>query len=49
VINAQGKISPRRGEGPHRQRALLEEEGIVFEVNGSVNLSRYAWDPEAER
>jgi methylated-DNA-protein-cysteine methyltransferase-like protein len=48
VINAQGKISLRRGEGPHLQRALLEDEGIVFEENGRINLSRYAWDGEAE-
>jgi methylated-DNA-protein-cysteine methyltransferase related protein len=48
VINAQGKISPRRGEGPHLQRALLEEEGVEFEENGRINLSRYAWDGETE-
>ena len=44
VINAQGKISLRRGEGSSKQRELLEEEGIVFEENGRVNLSRYVWD-----
>ena len=44
VINAQGKISLRRGEGPFLQRSLLEEEGIEFEENGRINLSRYGWD-----
>ena len=48
VINAQGKISLRRGEGPFLQRTLLEEEGIEFEENGRVNLSRYGWDGEPE-
>jgi len=48
VINAQGKISLRRGEGPFLQRQLLEEEGIVFEENGRVNLSRYGWDGDVE-
>lgn len=46
VINAQGKISLRRGEGPFLQRSLLEEEGVEFEENGRVNLSRYGWDGE---
>lgn len=46
VINAQGKISQRRGEGPFLQRNLLEEEGIVFEENDRVNLTRYGWDGE---
>jgi len=48
VINAQGKISLRRGEGPFLQRTLLEEEGVVFEENGRVNLSRYGWDGDLE-
>ena len=48
VINAQGKISLRRGEGPFLQRTLLEEEGIEFEENGRVNLSRYGWDGDVE-
>jgi len=48
VINAQGKISLRRGEGPFLQRTLLEEEGVVFEENGRVNLSRFGWDGDLE-
>lgn len=40
VINAQGKISER--SGAHRQRQLLEDEGIAF-VNDRVDLQRYQW------
>jgi methylated-DNA-protein-cysteine methyltransferase related protein len=39
VINARGRISTH-GD---RQRALLESEGVIFESDGSVDLSRYGW------
>lgn len=32
--------------GGDRQRALLEEEGVVFRANGTVDLTRYLWDGE---
>ena len=45
IINAQGKISPRGfGMGSQRQRALLEEEGILFDDQGSIDLSVFGWD-----
>ena len=40
VINSQGKISVRAGS--QKQRALLEEEGIVF-VRDKVDLKKYGW------
>lgn len=43
VVNARGEISERPG-GSHRlQRALLEEEGIVFDDRGRLDLQRYRW------
>lgn len=45
VVNAQGKISPRPGHGPHIQRILLEEEGVIFDKKDRLNLSLYVWDP----
>jgi methylated-DNA-protein-cysteine methyltransferase-like protein len=45
VVNAQGKIS-LPAKGGSRQRELLEEEGVEFEDNGRINLSRYGWDGE---
>lgn len=44
VINAQGKISLRKGSGPQKQRALLEAEGIVFDERDRVDLKRLLWD-----
>jgi len=38
VINAQGKVST----GPY-QRELLEEEGIVFDARGQIDLERFGW------
>jgi methylated-DNA-protein-cysteine methyltransferase-like protein len=45
VVNAQGKISPRPGHGPHVQRLLLEEEGVEFGKDGRLDLARYGWEP----
>lgn len=46
VINSKGEVSPRKhGDGQLRQRARLEKERVRFDLNGKVNLKRYAWDP----
>jgi methylated-DNA-protein-cysteine methyltransferase-like protein len=44
VINSQGKISPRPGEGPARQRQLLQEEGVSFDEEGSVDFNQFGWE-----
>ena len=50
VVNARGQISPRRKPGyDEYQRLLLEEEGIVFDAEGRVSLTRFQWRPEAAR
>jgi methylated-DNA-protein-cysteine methyltransferase-like protein len=47
VINSQGKISPHGdGYGTSIQRRLLEEEGIVFDAAGKIDLKKYGW-PDA--
>ena len=47
VINAQGRVSPRRQTTVHLyQQELLEQEGIVFDA-GRVDLKRYRWDPDS--
>ena len=48
VINAQGKISQRRGAGGEEQRNLLEEEGVVFDDRDRVNLAIYGWEGPPE-
>jgi len=43
VINSQGKISLPEGKGYEEQRQLLEDEGIIFDDRGRIDLSRYRW------
>ncbi|WP_008311109.1 MGMT family protein [Leptolyngbya sp. PCC 6406] len=47
VINAKGEVShsPRRNGTDYLQRALLEDEGIVFTPAGKINLRQYRWQP----
>jgi len=44
VINSQGKI-PEHGDGigSAMQRQLLQEEGVRFDRNGSVELNKVGW------
>jgi methylated-DNA-protein-cysteine methyltransferase-like protein len=45
VINAKGMISPHGfGMGTAIQRTLLEEEGVVFDLEGVVDFEKYGWD-----
>lgn len=47
VINHRGQISPRYpAAGPWLQRLLLEQEGVVFDAQGTVDLARYRWQGE---
>jgi len=41
VINSKGEISERAGA--NRQRVLLEEEGILFDAKGRIDLKKYGW------
>jgi methylated-DNA-protein-cysteine methyltransferase-like protein len=44
VINSRGAISlPAGSPGATLQRALLEDEGVVFDEKGRVNLKVYGW------
>jgi len=46
VINVKGEISGRSNTDYERlQRLLLEEEGIAFNSDGRVSLTKYRWDP----
>ena len=46
VVNARGEISLRRERGIEPiQQQLLEAEGIEFDGNGRLNLSRVQWRP----
>ena len=44
VINSRGEISfPAGSPQADEQRRLLEQEGVVFDGRGRVDLRRYAW------
>lgn len=44
VVNAQGKISLRPGQGSNKQRELLEAEGVEFDARDRIDLKLYGWD-----
>ncbi len=44
VVNAQGRISERGGESTAEQRLLLEDEGVVFDAGGRIDLAIYGLD-----
>ena len=48
VINAKGEVSPRAcGEGARVQKALLEQQGVIFNANNRIDWKRFGWRPGA--
>jgi methylated-DNA-protein-cysteine methyltransferase-like protein len=47
VVNASGGISTDR-EHPGLQRAMLEAEGVRFDREGRIDLTRFGWKPRAK-
>ena len=46
VVNRSGAISTSRLSGvAQRQRAILEHEGVEFNVEGEASWERFGWDP----
>ena len=46
VVNRDGKTTPAFAFGGEDvQRNLLESEGIVFSLDGTVDLKEYLWRP----
>ena len=44
VINSKGKISPHgAGFGSAMQRALLDQEGIIFMEDNSIDMRAFGW------
>lgn len=47
VVNREGKTAESFAfGGGDIQRQMLEQEGIVFEKDGCIDLSKYIWKPE---
>lgn len=47
VVNVQGRLSvaARYPDGRLMQQALLEEEGVIFDAEGRLNLQEHLWEP----
>ena len=43
VVNSKGEISQRDGLGELEQRERLQDEGIVFNKHGRINLKQFGW------
>ncbi len=48
VINHYGGLSTYKVGSGELQRVLLEEEGISFRTDGTIDLNRYQWRPGLE-
>lgn len=49
VINREGRISLPPGNGFEQQKALLEQEGVLFSTGGKIDLEKYLWNPVRSR
>ena len=48
VVNREGKVAESFAfGGGDIQRQMLEQEGIVFETDGHIDLNKYGWKNEA--
>ena len=45
VVNSKGGISVRPSHAYELQKSLLKEEGIVFEEEDRIELTRFLWIP----
>lgn len=44
VVNSKGGISPRSGGDSHQlQRWMLEDEGVEFGPDGTIDMNRFGW------
>ncbi|MEW5796297.1 MAG: methylated-DNA--[protein]-cysteine S-methyltransferase [Candidatus Zixiibacteriota bacterium] len=49
VINSQGKISLKPGQGYELQKKLLQKEGVKFGRGGQIDLKKYQWVPRRRK
>jgi methylated-DNA-protein-cysteine methyltransferase related protein len=45
VVNRNGKISLKPGQGYEKQMKMLLNEGIFFDEYGRIDFSQYLWWP----
>jgi methylated-DNA-protein-cysteine methyltransferase-like protein len=49
VVNREGRISLGKFQGEVEQKELLEEEGVVFDHTGRIDLKQFVWRPEKSK
>ena len=48
VVNRNGQISLRPGNGYETQKQILQQEGVSFDNDDKINFDRYLWAPLSE-
>ena len=43
VVNSKGEVSERDGLEAKRHKLLLEDEGVMFNVRGRIDMKKYGW------
>ena len=46
VINSKGYISLKPNSGYEIQKAMLEDEKVIFAADDSIDLKKYLWQPK---
>lgn len=49
VVNREGRISLKPFQGYEEQKVLLEDEGVIFDETGKIDLDTYLWLPQIDR
>jgi len=45
IVNSQGRISLKPGQGYEEQKARLTAEGVKFSLDDRIDLSKFLWTP----
>ncbi len=45
VVGTRGRVSLPQGRGYEEQRALLRDEGVHFDTEDRIDMSRFRWNP----
>jgi methylated-DNA-protein-cysteine methyltransferase-like protein len=46
VVNSQGRISLKPGQGYEIQKTLLMKEGVVFDLQDNIDFDHFLWTPK---
>lgn len=46
VVNRNGKISLKHGDGYELQKQMLENEGVIFDEYDKIDFEKHLWWPQ---